>query len=142
MNSTLNCTNYDKYIEIYNDQGSKAAKNYVANNCGIDYAVFQRKMRNETSYVFNRSTRKFTEQSEDAQFMSLEDLCKTKNAVANTNPVSSALGNSGSFDELVIDLMRDRLTEMHRFIRFDQSSKQIVINSKMIKDSGYFLSII
>ena len=142
MNSTLNCTNYDKYIEIYNDQGCQAAKNYVANDCGMNYAVFQRKMRNETSYVFNRSTRKFTEQSEDAQFMSLEDLCKTKNAVANMEPISSPPDNSGGFDELVIDLMRDRLTEVHRFIRFNQSSRQIIINSKLIKDSGYFLSII
>lgn len=142
MKSTLNGTNYDKYIEIYNNQGRLAAKNYVINECGIDYAVFQRKMRNESSSVFNRSTRKFEERSEDAQFMSLEDLCKTKNAVANMEPVSSSPDNSGGFDELIIDLMRDRLTEVHRFIRFNQSSKQIIINSKLIKDSGYYLSII
>lgn len=142
MNCNLNSTNYDEFIEIYNNQGRQAAQAYVANECGVDYATFQRRMRNGTSYVFNRSTRKFEEQSGDAGFMSLDDLCSEKNPVVNAKPVSSELCNSGGFDELVVDLMRDRLMEMHRFIRFDQSLKQIVVNSKMLKDSGYTLSVI
>lgn len=142
MNSTLNYTNYDMYVEIYNNQGREAAKDYVTNKCKMDLAVFQRKMRNETSYVFNRSTKKFEEQSADAQFMSLEDLCKTKSVPVNVKPVSSPIPSSGGFDELVVDLMRDKLIELHRFIRLDQYSKQLVVNSKLIKDCGYFLTII
>lgn len=37
--------NYDNYVEIYNKQGRQAAQEYVINECGLDYAVFQRKMR-------------------------------------------------------------------------------------------------
>lgn len=142
MNSTLNRSNYDKYIEIYNQQGRVAGKNYVINECGTDYATFQRRMRKESPYTFNRSTRKFEEQGSEGQFMSLEDLCKAKNSAANEKSVPLTTVTRDVFDELVVSLMRDRLIEMHYFIRFEQHSKQIVVNSKMIKDSGYFLTII
>lgn len=141
MQSTLSRANYDRYVELYNQSGREAAKDYVVNECQVDYAIFQRKMRSETSYVFSRSTRRFEEQSADCQFMSLDDLCKTRSATVNAKSSPLATINSGTFDELVVDLMRDRLVEMHRFIRLDQGSKQIVVHSKLIKESGYFLTI-
>lgn len=142
MKNDLNNTNYDRFIEIYNKQGRRAAQSYVADECSINYGTFLGKLRNETSYIFNRGKKRYEEKGADSQFMSLEDLCSKKSGIDNVRPVSSISVNSGGFDELIVDLMRDRLTEMHRFIRFDQCSKQIVVNSKLIKDSGYILSVI
>lgn len=142
MKNHLNNTNYDRFIDIYNKQGRQAAQSYVVDECNVSYASFLGKLRSETSYTFNRGKKRYEEKGEDSQFMSLEDLCSKKSAIDNVRPVSTILVNNGGFDELVVDLMRDRLTEMHRFIRFDQSSKQIIVNSKMIKDSGYILSVL
>jgi hypothetical protein len=142
MKNDLNTSNYDKFIDIYNKQGRQAAQGYVADECSINYGTFLGKLHRETSYTFNRGKKRFEEKAADAQFMSLDDLCTTKTSIENVRPVSTVLVNNGGFDELVLDLMRDRLTEMHRFIRFDRCTKQIVVNSRMIKDSGYMLSVI
>jgi len=132
--------NYDNYVEIYNKQGRQAAQEYVINECGLDYAAFQRKMRSETAFTFNRSTKKFELKSEEAHFMSLDELCGIKNS--SSKPDSPASPRNSEFDDLIAELMRDRITELHKFIRLDKSSKQIVVYSKAIKDNGYFLSVV
>lgn len=142
MKNDLNNTNFNKFIDIYNKQGRRAAQSYVADECNINYGTFLGKLRSGTSYIFNRGKKRYEEKGADSQFMSLEDLCSKKSAIDNVRPASTISVNSGGFDELIADLMRDRLTEMHRFIRIDQCSKQIVVNSKLIKDSGYILSVI
>lgn len=141
MKSNLNNKNYDRFIEIYNNQGRHAAQTYVADECGINFGTFLGKLRSETSYIFNRGKKRYEEKSSDPQFMSLDDLCSKKSLVINDRPVSTILVNNGGFDELVVDLMRDRLMELHKFIHFDRCTKQLIVNSKVIKDSGYILSI-
>ena len=142
MNNSLNRSNFERYIEIYNAQGRDAALDYVSKECNMDYAAFQRKMRSETQYIFNRSTRKFEERSEETQFMSLEDLCNVKQTVIKPDPPPAIVSSKASFDEIVIDLMRDRLSEMSKYIRFDQSAKQIIVDAKGLKESGYRLSVV
>lgn len=132
--------NYDNYVEIYNKQGRQAAQEYVINECSLDYAAFQRKMRSETAYTFNRSTKKFEIKSDESHFMSLDELCGTKSS--NSNTENQALSRNTEVDDLIIELIRDRITELHRFIRLDKSSNQIFIYSKAIKDNGYSLSVL
>ncbi|WP_025434675.1 hypothetical protein [Peptoclostridium acidaminophilum] len=132
--------NYDNYVEIYNKQGRQAAQEYVINECGLDYPAFQRKMRNESMYTFNRSTKKFGLKSEETHFMSLEELCGAKPSTSKVE--NQALSRNSEFDNLIIELIRDRITELHRFIRLDKSSNQIFVYSKAIKDNGYSLSVL
>ncbi|KGK91160.1 hypothetical protein DP73_04790 [Desulfosporosinus sp. HMP52] len=71
--------------------------------------------------------------------MSLDELCGTK------NPSSLVKSNPNDYnvkvDDLIAELMRDRLIEIQTFIRLERASKQIFVNSKMIKDSGYVLKV-
>jgi hypothetical protein len=142
MSKSLNCSNFDRYVELYNTQGRDAALSYVSEECKMDYAVFQRKMRNESQYIFNRSTRMFEEHGEETHFMSLEELCSIKTAVVQPVPTPISVAGKTSFDEIVIDLMRDRITEMSKYIKFDQSAKQVIVDVKGLKESGYRLSVV
>lgn len=139
MEVKINSDYYDKYVEIYNDQGTSAAHDYVVNECGVKYDLFQRKMRRDTDYAFNKSIKKYEKSTSNEQFMSLEELCSTKKL--EPKPLLTNDPGNLKFDLLIIELMRDRLVELQKFIHFEQSSKQIIVNSKTIKECGYVLTV-
>ena len=130
---------YDKYVEIYNDQGTHAAKEYVTNVCHMDINQFQRKMRRETDYIFNKSVKRYDQGTiEPEPFMSLEELCSNTRTLRMTKETQS---NEQAFNDLIFELMRDRLIELQKFIRIDQGTKQVVVDKKLAKDYGYTLTI-
>jgi hypothetical protein len=137
----LTNTHFDQYVELYNSQGKGAAIKYITQECNMNYLAFQRKLRNNSNYVYYRSAKKYRVQSNEDQFMSLEELCTTK--VASTKKEIKANGNRDKliFDTIVIDLMKDRLSEIGKYIIFEQSSKEIQINSERLQRDGYTLTI-
>ena len=138
MEIKIDHKHYDKYVEIYNDQGSQVAKDYVNNICGMDINQFQRKMRRETDYIFNKSIKRYDKGTiEDEPFISLEELCSTRSP--RMGKETQSMGQA--FNDLIFELMRDRLFEMQKFIRIDQGARQIVVDKKLAKDHGYILTI-
>jgi hypothetical protein len=142
MSNSLNISNFKQYAEIYNTQGREAALGYVTRNCNVGFAAFRTKMRSETRYIYNRSNKKIEERSEETQFISLDDLCTKKPTEVKQESQPAAISIKTSFDEIVIDLMRDRLTELSKYIRFDQSAKQVIVDSKGLNEGGYRLSVV
>jgi len=137
----LNLTHFDQFVEIYNSQGKDAAIEYVAQKCNMDYVLFQRNMRKQSTYVYDRSTKKFKVQDNENQFMSLEELCNTKPVSTKKDSISNNNWGKIYFDKIVVDLMKDRLSEISKYIFFEQSSKEIQIDSKSLQRDGYTLSI-
>lgn len=138
MEIKIDHKHYDKYVEIYNDQGTLAAKDYVSNICGMDINQFQRKMRRETDYIFNKSIKRYDKGTVEAEpFMSLEELCSTRSP--RTTKETQSMGQA--FNDLIFDLMRDRLFELQKFIRIDPGTKQVVVDKKLVKEHGYILTI-
>jgi len=45
------------------------------------------------------------------------------------------------FDTIVMDLMKDRLTEIAKYIVFEQSLKEIHIDSERLQRDGYTLTV-
>ena len=107
MEVKINSDYYDKYLEIYNDQGTSAAHDYVVNECGVKYDLFQRKMRRDTDYAFNKSIKKYEKSTSNEQFMSLEELCSTKKL--EPKPLRTTDPSNLKFDLLIIELMRDKM---------------------------------
>lgn len=139
MEIKVDKVHYDKYVEIYNDQGTQAAKEYVTMLCNMDINQFQRKMRRETDYIFNKSIKRYDKGAVQAEpFMSLEELCSNTRALSTTKEIPH---NGHAFDDLVFELMRDRLIELQKFIRIDQGAKQVVVDKRLAKDQGYMLTI-
>lgn len=142
MGTSLKPSDYDQYVEIYNTKSREAAFIYATQDCNMKFPAFQRKMRNETKYVYNRSEKRFEERNEESQFMSLEDLCSKKLPTVKLDPSHIPVTSKISFDDIVIDLMRDRLTAVSKYIKFDQSAKQCIINAKGLNENGYSLTVL
>ena len=138
MEQTIQQEHYDHYVKLYNDQGSQAAKDYVSEVCGMEINQFQRRMRRETEYFFNKSIKKYDKGSAEVEpFMSLEELCSTQSP--RTSKELSP--NSPLFTDLVFGLMRDRLIELQKFIHIDKEAKQIVVDKRSAMEQGYLVKM-
>ncbi|WP_088187854.1 hypothetical protein, partial [Desulfosporosinus sp. FKA] len=128
-------------VELFNSQGKGVAIEYITQECNMNYLAFQRKLRNNSNYVYDRSAKKYRVQNNEDQFMSLEELCATK--VTPINKKINVKSNSANliFDTIIIDLMKDRLTEIAKYIVFEQSSKTIHIDSESLQRDGYTLTV-
>ncbi|MDA8223898.1 MAG: hypothetical protein M0Z35_19835 [Desulfitobacterium hafniense] len=137
----LNNTHFDKYVELFNSNGKDAAIEYITQECKTDYLAFQRIMRNKSSYVYDRSTKKYRARNNEDQFMSLEELSTTKAASTKKEITANANRDKVIFDTILIGLMKDRLTEIAKYILFEQSSKEIHIDSERLQRDGYTLTV-
>jgi len=135
----LNNTDIDRYVEIYNSQGKDSAIEYITRECQTNYLAFQRKMRKTSNYVYDRCTKKFRVQINEDQFMSLDELCAPKNAMVTKHSTTNPKKDRAIYDEIIIDLMKDRLTEIAKYILFEQSSREIHIKTDRLKQDGYTL---
>lgn len=106
----------------------------------MDYLAFQRKLRNKSNYVYDRGAKKYRVRDNEDQFMSLEELCTTKEASTKRTITVKANPDTVLFDAIIIDLMKDRLTEIAKYIVFEQSSKEIHIDSESLQRDGYTLT--
>lgn len=67
-----------KVIDIFNAEGKRAAAEFTEVEYNAQYTTVQRKIKEETNYIFNRTTRKYEIRDKEATFMTLEELCKDK----------------------------------------------------------------
>lgn len=134
---------FDKLVDVFNRNGRVAAEEYVKNSYDIEYYLAIRKLTHETGYRYNKSSRKYElKESTENQFLSIEELCND----AKTKPVKT-LENLNtecniSLETIFVDLMRDRLVEISKYISIEQSSRKIIINLQSLKKSGYEVTMV
>lgn len=134
--------NYEKVVEIFNSNGKASAQEFVKNTYGIEFEIFSRKLLKENGYFFNRSSRKYEiKPSGEEQFLSLDDLCKGKEQKPVAKSQENEINNLG-LENIIIDLMKDRIIEISKYIYIEQSSKRIVINVQNLQRSGYEVKMI
>jgi hypothetical protein len=132
---------FDELILIFNNNGKKAASEYVESTYGVSYTQVQRRISKETSYIFNRSSRKYEKEEKNVSpFMTMAELCKeeipTETQETSKETIEMAREDN-SFKDIIVDLMKDRMIEIGKYIHMQQSSKQIMINIKLLKHNGY-----
>ena len=137
----LNNTHFDRYVEIFNSQGKAAAIEYITQEYNLDSQAFQRKLRLKSNYVYDRQAKKYRVRDSETPFMSLEELCSTKSTPIKKEIAISSTRNIAIFETVVIDLMKDRLTEIAKYILFEQSLKEIHIDSERLQRDGYTLTM-
>lgn len=136
---------YEKFIHIFNNEGKKAAKEFVANTTSINYDYFVRLLKKYTNYVYNRPFKRYELSSEGSStFMSMDDLINKGKDDATKVVVSipEKVYYKDSIDALNIDILQDRLIEISKYIKISQSTKSIEINMCRLRESGYDLSVI
>lgn len=142
-NTTVYKIDYDEFVNIFNTEGKEHAKRFVEEKYGGCYERIQRIVSKESKYFYNRNLRKYEEKppaAVDAEFMSIDALYKGKNVEksADIRPVEN-FTPPPTMDEIMMDMIKDRVLELSRFITIDHYSNKIVIKSKLIQSSGYQL---
>ena len=137
----LNDAHFDQYVEIFNSRGKAAAIEYITQDYNMDYQAFQRKLRLKSNYVYDRGTKKYRVRDNETPFMSLEELCATQSTPIKKEISISSTRDIAIFDTVVIELMKDRLTEIAKYILFEQSLKEIHIDSERLQRDGYTLTM-
>lgn len=132
---------FGEFVEVFNNQGKPTAERYIEDTYGIAYNVAQRRLVKETSYAFDRSNRKYIiVDKADEAFISTDKLFKGK---AITKDEHNFLENiEVNFNDILTDMVKDRLMELSKYFNISQSSKEISINMKLLKNSGYKLNIV
>lgn len=132
-----------KVIDIFNTEGKRAAAEFTEIEYNIPYTTVQRRIKEETNYSFNRNTRKYEIRDKEAAFMTLEELCKDKPKTVRTiNEDRSNFDpnphlNENIFKDLIVNLMKDKMQEMSKYIHLEQSTKLVLISLKKLEESGY-----
>ncbi|WP_142414188.1 hypothetical protein [Hathewaya massiliensis] len=132
---------FEKFVEIFNNDGKPTAKKYIEDTYDITYNIAQRRLVKETNYVFSRATKKYIVQNKTEEvFISTDKLFEGK--FISKDKQSTLNEKNISFDDILTDILKDRLTELGKFFNISQSSKEISINMKLLNSSGYKVNIL
>jgi len=76
--------------------------------------------------------------------MSLDELDNygTKVAVTKNSEPLPGLSKDESFDQLINELIKDRILELSKYISISHETRQLTVKSKTIKNDGLSLIII
>lgn len=132
---------FNKLVEVFNNDGRPAAEKFIEGTYGVAYNIVQRRLTKETSYVYNRAIRKYVvKNSTDDVFISTDKLFKGK-CITETKQVTSNYVEF-NFNDVLNDILKDRLLELSKYFTISQSTKEISINMRLLKSSGYKLNIL
>ncbi len=129
-------------VEIYNTEGKPSAYAYIRETYGVKNPYFvMARIRKDGRFKLDAERDRFIvceRLPEENLFMSIEDLCSVSDKVTKKEDVGMIpVKPSISMDELIRDLISDRLLELSRYVKLERTSRTILIDrSSMIAD-GY-----
>ncbi|WP_160673118.1 hypothetical protein [Clostridium sp. C8-1-8] len=129
-----------KFIEIFNTKGRRSARNYVKENIPFNYDYFIKLVKRYTGYQYNKESKKFELlKAAESQFMSIDALL---NKPKDIESIPKAIYYKDPLDELNLDLLRDSLIELSKYIKIKSSTKSIEINLIRLRKGGYHIELI
>lgn len=141
-----NCKDIDidfaKVVDIFNKGGREAAREFVDKTYGIEYYLVARRIKNETAYSYNKGKRIYElKDADENQFLTLEEICRVEKNETEEKPIEHKICST-PFETILVDLMKDRMTELSKYVHIEQSSLKITINIASLKKSGYEVMIL
>lgn len=141
----VNKIDYDEFVNIFNRKGKEFTENFVKEKYGKGYARIQKLVVKESKYYYNLNSRKYEEKppiAVDAAFISIDELYKGKDIESASIDPSKGLYVPPTLDEIMLEMIKDRVLELSQFITIDHCNRKIVVKSKLVQSSGYDLIII
>ena len=138
---------FSEFVNIFNTQGKDAARLLAREKYNRSFEYIQRKVRYESDYYFDRTLKKYKNKDKniiEADFMSLDELDNygTQVAVSKNSEPLPGLSKDESFDQLINELIKDRILELSKYISISHETRQLTVKSKTIKNDGLSLIII
>ncbi|SHI07492.1 hypothetical protein, partial [Clostridium grantii] len=123
------------------------AKILAREKYNLTFEQVKRRLFNGTDYYFDSATRLYKHKakaSDTAEFMSLEELDNQIPARTVKNRINASTEASPNlhFDEMVKDLIKDRIMELNKYVSIDHSSRCFIVKANNLKIDGYNLVVI
>lgn len=139
---------FDEFVNVFNKKGKTEAKLLARERYNLSFVQVKRRMTNFTDYFFDLSLRTYRHKKQedilDAKFMSIDELdnCNIKeNVVKGIEPLSGPNSNS-EFDELVKELIKDRIIILNKYVSINQETRKLILNTKNLKRDNFDLVVI
>lgn len=130
--------------ELYNSQGKKAVYALLDSKYGVKnpYFVLRRMYeRQDLAYYAEADQFQTAEmQSTEKIFMSMEELCSPIITQHVSSKEQQELDSRpAAMDQLIRELIGDRLLELSKYVTIDSLSKRIIIDKTTLTQDGYQL---
>jgi hypothetical protein len=138
---------FDEFVNKINVNGKNAAKTLVRDKYNLSFEQVKRRLLNGTDYYFDASTRLYkhkAQASDTAEFMSLEELDNQTPYKTVKNRIDAPTGatSNSNFEEMVKELITDRIMELSKYVSIDHASRCFVVNTDNLKFDGFNLVVI
>lgn len=134
-------SDFPAIVEIFNRDGRKAANAYIRTNYRLKnpWAVISR-IRRTPGYEYDEANNRFImpyKHNEEQIFMSIDDLCENKKSQPEKTGDAVNPRNTVSMENLIHELISDRLLELSRYVTLEASSRTILIDRTSMIADGY-----
>jgi hypothetical protein len=138
---------FEEFVNEINKNGKNAAKTLVRDKYNLSFEQVKRRLLNGTDYYFDASTRLYKHKAKACdtdEFMSLEELDNQPLYKTIKNRIDAPIGASSnmSFDEMVKELINDRIMELSKYVSIDHSSRCFIVKTASLKVDGFNLVVI
>ena len=129
---------FEEFITTYNEKGRREAVILAKEKYGLSFQQVKRRLNNKSDYYFDAKVRLYKHKSgaciED-NFMTIDELDRynTKEIVQKELMPLSGLGLTQTFDDLLKELIKDRLMELNKYVSINIETKRLIINTKNLK---------
>lgn len=129
---------FEEFITTYNNKGRKEAQTIARNKYNLSFQQMRRRLNNRSDYYFDGRIRQYKHKSDasiESNFMTIDELncCKgNENLIKDSMPLSG-LSLTHSFDDLLKDLIKDRLMELNKYASINLQERHLIINTKNLK---------
>lgn len=129
---------FEEFITTYNNKGRSEALALARDKYDLSFQQMRRRLSNKSDYYFDAKTRQYKHKSEaeiESNFMTIDELDSYKEngkSIRESMP-PSGLGYNQSFDDLLSELIKDRLMELNKYVSINLLEKKLIINTKTLK---------
>ena len=139
---------FDELVNVFNEKGKSEAQILAREKYNLSFVQIKRRLDRYTDYCFDLSLRTYNHKKQEdvitAEFMSIDELNSRKskdNIIKGIVPLSGPSSNS-SFDELVKELIKDRIIILSKYVSLEQETRKLVINTKNLKRDDFDLVVV
>lgn len=135
---------FEEFTTTYNKKGRKEAQTLARDKYNLSFQQMKRRLSNKSDYYFDSKIRQYKHKSEasiERKFMTIDELdcCKdNENYLKDSMPLSG-LGLTQSFDDLLKDLIKDRLIELNKYVSINIQERRLIVNTKNLKRDSFEL---
>ena len=129
---------FEEFITTYNSKGRREAVILAKEKYNLSFQQMKRRLNNKSDYYFDAKIRLYKHKSEasiDSNFMSIDELeCYKANESSTKESMPlSGLGITKSFDDLLKDLIKDRLMVLNKYVSINLQERRLIINTENLK---------